>query len=66
MVMAPDRPLEETITSNEIKKIEIQKYSSSRSGASVWKSLLLAELRHVNKSRLKMELRVSLLNVLEK
>ena len=45
-------------------RLEIQKNSFSRSGTCVWNSLPL-KLRHVNKSRFKKELRVSLLNILK-
>ena len=45
-------------------RLEIQKNSFSRSGTCVWNSLPL-KLRHVNKSRFKKELRVSLHNILK-
>ena len=45
-------------------RLEIKKNSFLRSGTCVWNSLPI-KLRHVNKRRLKKELRVSLLNILE-
>ena len=45
-------------------RLEIKKDSFLRSGTCFWNSLAL-KLRHVNKSRFKKELRVSLLNILE-
>ena len=63
MVRAQDRPPEETITSKS-STLEIQTNSFSRSCTHVW-NILSPKLRHVNKSRLKKELCVSLLNILE-
>ena len=63
MVRAQDRPPEETITSKS-STLEIQTNSFSRSGTHVW-NILPPKLRHVHKSRLKKELCVSLLNILE-
>ena len=63
MVTAQDRSLEEIITLN-LLDLKLKKNSFSRSGTCVWNSLPL-KLRHVNKSRFKKELRVSLLNFLE-
>ena len=48
----------------KFSRLEIKKNSFSRSGTCVWNSLPL-KLRHVNKSRFKKELCVSLLNILE-
>ena len=62
MVMAQGWPLEETVTLNFLD-LKL-KNSFSRSGTCVWNSLPL-KLRHVNKSRFKKELCVSLLNILE-
>ena len=61
MVTAQDRPLEEIITLNLDLKLKKTRF---RVPARVWNSLPL-KLRHVNKSRFKKELRVSLLNILE-
>ena len=47
-----------------VKSSRLEKNSFSRSGTCVWNSLPL-KLRHVNKRRFKMELCVSLLNILE-
>ena len=48
----------------KFSRLEIQKNSFSCSGTCVWNNLPLT-FRHVNKSRFKKELRVSLLNILE-
>ena len=63
MVKAQGGLLEETITLN-LQDLKLKKNSFSRSGTCLWNSLPL-ELRHVNKSRFKNELRVSLLNTLQ-